>query len=423
MSSLFTAISGQFGRAVVIGALLPAAIFVLAMHVFVIPMLPWEWRLITRIALLDAQWKVAALTIAAVFVAALLYVLNTSIVRFYEGYPWRKGWIGEWMTKVQAEKLAERTNTRVRARELARRLRRTAPKDSRLDKLAGARDDAAREIKSIYPQSRSVLATKLGNVIRAFETYSREQYGISAIPLWPRFVSRIRTEHAAQIDDAKTSFDVAIHLSLLSAITAVAMIGMACVYPPPLIPPRLLIWLGVRVAIAFGLTWAFYELAIDRASDWGDLVRGVFDLYRWDVLKDLGFESRPGDLDSERALWTAISRQMIFGDPELGPMLNYDPRTLTVPFSPWISLTRSVRTLPGGRQVAIVIRNRGLDTVSTVSIAEHLPSGSDYIADSAQLNGHPLREVHGVNPFFFHIGSLAANATAELTYEAELRES
>jgi hypothetical protein len=416
MTGIFSAISGQFGRAIIIGALLPAAIFVVLFHVFVIPMLPWEWRLITRIAVLDAQWQVASLVVAATLIAGLLHVLNTSIIRFYEGYPWENGLIGRWRKKRYAKELAGRKRTRKLARELRRRLVRTNRWDLRLGALTAARDDADRVIHSSYPAGRSVLPTRLGNVIRAFESYPRDQYGISAIPLWPRFVARIRPEHAAAIDEAKTSFDVAINLSFLAGLTAVSMIVIAAVYPLPLASTRLLTWFAVRVIAALALTGAFYALAIGRAAAWGDLCRGVFDLYRWDVLKDLGYETRPGDLASERALWGEISIQMIFGDPELGPALRYDPRTLVVPSNDWIALTRAVRLSGPSRQIAITVENRGRDSAN-VRITELLPAGSAYVDGSARLDGTTAVDVRGVNPYSFAVGRLAAGAKAVLTYE------
>jgi hypothetical protein len=417
MTSIFSAISGQFGRAIIIGALLPAAVFVLVMHLFVAPMLPWDWRLITRIAVLDAQWQVAALVVAATLIAGLLYAMNTSITRFYEGYPWENGWLGRWCAQRYRAKLLRQMRVRQVARKLGRRLRRTRARDRRLGELAKVRDDADREIHAGYPSARSVLPTRLGNVIRAFETYPRDQYGISAIPLWPRFVARIRADHAAAIDDAKTTFDVAIHLSFLAAVTAFSMIAIAAVYPLPLASTRLLIWFFVRLGIAMALIWAFYELAIDRAAAWGDLVRGVFDLYRWEVLKDLGYETRPGDLESERALWTAISVQMIFGDGELGPTLRYDSRTLVLPVSQWLSLTRSIRAQDGSRRIAVVVENRGADAIANVRIIEHLPAGSDYVDRSARLDGNAPVEVRGTNPYSFTVGGLAPWAKSELTYE------
>jgi hypothetical protein len=417
LTSVFSAISGQFGRAIIIGALLPAAVFVLVLHVFVVPMLPWEWRLITRIAVLDAQWQVASLIVASTLIAGLLYVLNTSITRIYEGYPWEHGLIGRWRKKRYQAKLASRKSTRKLARELRRRLSRTNSRDTRLGALVKVRDDADREIHERYPSARSVLPTRLGNVIRAFETYPREQYGISAIPLWPRFVARIRPDHAAVIDDAKTSFDVAINLSFLAAVTAFSMIAIAAVYPLPFASTRLLTWFMVRTAIALALAWVFYVLAIGRAGAWGDLCRGVFDLYRWEVLKDLGYETRPGDLASERALWTAISVQMIYGDPELGPALRYDSRTLVVPRNDWILLTRSVRVSGPNRQIVIVVENCGPDSAADVRITEHLPAGSDYVDGSARHDGRPSVEVRGVNPYSFAIGPLAAGGKSVLIYE------
>ena len=45
-------------------------------------------------------------------------------------------------------------------------------------------------------------------------------------------------------------------------------------------------WIAA-IAVSTGLGWIFYRSSIARAAEWGDLVRGVFDLYRADVLREI----------------------------------------------------------------------------------------------------------------------------------------
>jgi hypothetical protein len=269
-----------------------------------------------------------------------------------------------------------------------------------------------RRIMAEHPEADQILPTRLGNVIRSFEFYPTRQYGISAIPLWPRFAAKIKSEHAAILDDAKTSFDAVIHFSFLSFVLAGLLLLVGCLFPVPLATWRLFArWIGA-IAVSTGLGWIFYRSSIARASEWGDLVRGVFDLYRADVLRDLGFDRTPGDLASERALWRSISVQIIFGDPVDGVALRFRTGTMILPDDALLIPTRAVghTSKPDVWNVCVRIRNdrdRGIDGIEVV---EHLESGFQFVYDSANL---PVR---GTNPYYFSVGSLQPNDEAVVRY-------
>ncbi|HJQ35556.1 MAG TPA: hypothetical protein VKB93_00310 [Thermoanaerobaculia bacterium] len=295
MTSIFSAISGQFGRAFMIAALLPAALFVLALQRFVFP-----------------QWQLAVLAAAAVAVAGLLHVLNAPIVRLYEGYPWMNGPLGKWSIARHRRRLQEAVDGRLAAREARVALRAIDP--ALAERLQSVQNAMAARAFNDYPLPGSVLPTRLGNVIRSFENYPRRQYGIWAVTLFPRFVARIPREFAAVIDDAKTMLDVLLHLSFLSLVFSL-IVCAACPFTAEAI---------TCIAAGLALSAIFYAASIGRAGEWGQLVRASFDLYRWDVLRDLGFTSKPASMFEERALWNEISRQLAFGDTLAGADLRYD---------------------------------------------------------------------------------------------------
>jgi uncharacterized repeat protein (TIGR01451 family) len=379
MTSVFSAISGQFGRAFVIAALLPAALFVLALQRFVFP-----------------EWPLAVLIAAGVCVAGLLHVLNVPIVRLYEGYPWMDGAIGKWRIARHRRKLQEAIDGRVAAREARVALRAIDPELAA--RLQSAQNAMASRVFNEYPLPGSVLPTRLGNVIRSFENYPRRQYGIWAVTLFPRFVAKIPKEFAAVIDDAKSMLDVLLHLSFLSLLFSLIVLvtteSIAC------------------IAIGLVLSAMFYAASVGRASEWGQLVRASFDLYRWDVLRDLGFTSRPATMLEERALWNEISRQLAFGDTLAGADLSYDIRSAVTPSLPELRLTRGVTPLDVDTQrVTVRVQNAGADPIAAVSIIETVPPGSAYVWGSATV------EVQGTNPYRFLVGDLAPKATVEITYD------
>jgi uncharacterized PurR-regulated membrane protein YhhQ (DUF165 family) len=91
MTSIFSAISGQFTRSIVLGALLPAIVFVIAVYLLVLPLVPWQWHVTALLEAVEPQWKAAIIGIVAILVAGVLHVFNTPIIRLFEGYPWQNG--------------------------------------------------------------------------------------------------------------------------------------------------------------------------------------------------------------------------------------------------------------------------------------------------------------------------------------------
>lgn len=418
MTGIFSTVSGQFGKSIIIGSFLPAATFVIAAHLFLVPMLPWQWSLVARIAILEPEWKLAAAVAAATFIAGLLHVLNLSIVRFYEGYPWADGPFGRWKTAKYRKHLKKLEAIRYSARAQRKLIRAANPNDSRLSDLLNVRDEAIRCLRSDYPREASVLPTRLGNVIRCFENYSFDQYRIAAVTMWPRFIARLRPDHAAMIDDAKTSFDVAIHLSLLSGVTGLLMVVAAAVYPIAISSSILFIWLTVRVIAAFLLCSACYAIAIVRARSWGDMVRSVFDLYRGDVLRDFGIEQRPRDLASERAIWQELSQQIIYGDPLNGVAMRYPLDSVVLPANGALLVTKGVITenaASGIRHVRLSVKNTSDQKISDVRVLEHLPAGSEYVWGSGDTS-----KIAGVNPLTITAGSVAAGETVTFDYKITL---
>lgn len=425
MTSIFSAISGQFSRAIILGALLPAAVYVILAYLFVLPMVPVEWRL-TRVELLDPEWKLAAVTITSVLIAGLLHVLNTSIIRLYEGYPWKDGLIGRAMAAHQERRLAQLASERLAARELKKQLE---GDPARVDQLSQLQIDAANDINYSFPEAGTfILPTRLGNVIRSFENYPKRQYGISGITFWTRFATKLSASHAGAIDDAKTLFNVTINLSFLSLLLAAVMLILGCMYPIQFVSPAFtLAWIA-KIAVAVLLTYLFYSAAIGRAMGWGEQVRAVFDLHRWSVLQDLGFEQKPRTLEAERKLWSAISLQIDRGDPLSGPALRYATHSVEVlPESAGLEVTRGI-SVPDANRVCmttVTVRNAGTHPVRDVVLIETLPSGREYRWGSMTISGMAAQppQLSGTNPYRVKLGALDAGAAVVVTYEAIVMEA
>lgn len=148
-------------------------------------------------------------------------------------------------------------------------------------------------------------------------------------------------------------------------------------------------------------------------------MRSVFDLYRWDVLQSFGFEQRPRDLETERAIWYDLSQQVVYGDPHVGPLaVRYEPGTIVVPVGYGFRATRGIVSVDANtRTVVIRVDNPRAEDFGNVAVIETLPEGSEYIWGSSNV------AVTGANPYRFAVRRLPAGGTALVTYQLLLRKS
>lgn len=469
VGSLFSEISGKFSKSLIFGSFFPVVFFLLLDWIFFRPFVPPLEGAAGALAALDPEWQTVAVAGLAVLFSGLLYTLNRPITRFYEGYPWQHSFVGQLLKRRQRRRWRKtlgmavgldlvlhtsepaavenppapvRTETptapdpptgdtaddpaetpaQTQAREEEeRRARKAAREESAREKeLATLADGLLREFYRGFPsREASVLPTRLGNAIRSFEDYPQRQYGMSTIYLWPRLVGVIDREYAAAADDAKSSFDFMMNVSFLSGLSALGllMLGLASRGIGGL---PLAFWLqvaGLMVACR-----VFYAGSIGQAIAWGDLVRGAFDLYRGKLLRQMGFAHEPADLHEERALWRAISQQMIFGDPPAHtglPLLRYAAGgTYAVghPARP-LHVSRSGKAVEGGAQTCLVIHNPYRQRIEDVRVTDSLPAGERYLWGSALSEGEALA-VTGTDPITVSVGTMEPNERRIVVYRS-----
>jgi uncharacterized repeat protein (TIGR01451 family) len=422
MTALLSAISGQFTKAWILGALFPAAIFVFLFLVVVAPLFPPDLALVAP-SLFGDDWDVLSVTFATLVLSGLLYCLDTPLVQFYEGYPWQRSLLGRWRTAVHRERL--RT---LRRRSAVFFVLDRDPGTARGDDVSTARGDVLRRLSIAFPDEEGlVLPTRLGNVLRAFERYPSVQYRMDAIYFWPRLVALIQPAHATAIGDARISFIFLLTLSFLATVLGAVTAAAGLVYLPP--DP---LTHAVLPAIVFFLASGWlYLRAVDAGEAWGHLVKGAFDLYRGELLEKLGYRQEPRTREEERDLWDRITQQIIFGDKQVAldstrPHVDYDDppqRDTAVRAEPEdvpLELTRAVEGPVTLRELRLVVVVRNRDTKRTatkVVLTDTLPEGMAYRWDSARVNGASVPVV-GTGPYEFHLGDVMAKAVVTLTYTA-----
>jgi len=433
MTSILSSISGQFNKSLILGTFLPTALFVILSVIFLVPLFPTTVPLLTPLQTLDAQWQVIGISLLTILLTGLLYNLNIPILRFYQGYPWQKSWLGQWRTR-HYEAQFEAAHARWKG---MRTLLRALPSDQEhYTKISSAWNEIGLRINSEFPKDKNfLLPTRMGNIIRSFEDYPYRQYGMESVTLWPHLIAVINKDYATEMGDARTSFNFMLNSSVLSIALALAILLIGLLYPIPLTSsllwPQWLFEILGFVALAY---W-FYLLSISRASAWGDMVKGAFDLYRWDLLKQLGYLRVPTTMAEERDLWGNIYRQLLYGDTPTVPPADYAAQSAFA-FAALrdnsgvvdLETARGVSIPDDKGRVTITLCVKNVDlrrrTATRAVVADTLPNNFDYEWGSAQIDGRPnVIEVIGANPIKFRIGDLKMNESVVLTYRALQRKT
>ncbi len=434
MISILSSISGQFSKSLILGTLLPVVTFLLLGMIFVMPFFPYDWHFLKQLVALEPQ-TVLVFTFITIVISGLLYSFNAAIMRFYEGYPWQDTWIGRWRIRhYQAELQAANSlmsRTLILRNELSRRDGNRYRK--LIDKIEDERTKIGQKISNDFPSNPyPVLPTRLGNTMRGFESYPWQQYNMAGVVLWPRWRAKLDKEYAVGIDDAKTPLDFIINISFLSAVLALAVLIVGLLYPIPLASRSVGVWWGLEILAFAFLSYLSYLLAISQTRGWGEMFKGAFDLYRWEMLKQLGYKRIPTSLTEERALWSSISRQIVYGDPPGTRLAEYATVNTFVygylhnePYMMGLQTGRGVSKAEtdGVSEITLRVRNEEGQKrqIKNVVVRDILPDGFDYVWGSAEISGVKAT-VSGSNPYYFEIKDLSYNEEKLLVYSMVARK-
>ena len=162
-----------------------------------------------------------------------------------------------------------------------------------------------------------LLPTSFGNILRAFETYSRVMYGADAIPIWTRLLAVIPEDYRQFIDTAKTLVDFWVNTLVVSLILLVVYVANAIYFRQVE-----LFWLPLA-----GLLLAFiaYRQAGRNAIGWGNFVKAAFDLFLDDLQQQLAIGQEPSDSHRDANMWLKFSQAVYFASPQSLPMKQIKP--------------------------------------------------------------------------------------------------
>jgi hypothetical protein len=162
------------------------------------------------------------------------------------------------------------------------------------------------------------------------EVYPRERYKMDSVLLWPRLIHVMPKSYYTKLDQSNNSLAFLINCSILSLGLAIAS-GLAAGYQYLLLrlaqigKTKLVYFISINtessemvkyeqniylyfigVAIMMGLFALFYRASVPIAIQYGNLVRGAFDLFRWHLMEAMHLET-PGKYNDERTMWDNLS--------------------------------------------------------------------------------------------------------------------
>jgi len=293
-----------------VATVFPSALWVLAnVFLVVLPLNP-EWNL-------SSGASVTLIVSATLMLSYSLHAFNYPLQRLFEGYKFKycrlfyplQAYFEKKFVETQREirELRKEQQTREKFPACKRTTQKAFPYcDLSEEELRARLRRAASNLEFDYPSEQAkVLPTSLGNVMAAFEDYSRTRYGMDSIVLWQRLVPILREKGYLEfVAQEKAVFDF-----LMNTLVILLFLGVELSY--------IYLWWGeVDRAIFFAFLTIvlcailYWGMAL-AAQDWGGAVRVAFDLYRHDLFLHLGMV--PGhDSSEDFDNWRAVSRFYLY---------------------------------------------------------------------------------------------------------------
>jgi hypothetical protein len=348
------AIMERLGRTFLLAAYLPAALFLVAQLLFVlpgapIPLLPQGKPTTAATSAVgeagaaaqvpDSQsdgveanngespsWVSTIASLIAnlllpVLLGILLLALNAVIIRFFEGaFRWEQ-WLLSPLTKRQKEKARSLygklvglkgyyTSTLQELLVLPPGQKRESAEQRRVSltleiQKEHDRIDKEAPLQTLPRRAEMVLPTSLGNAFAVLEEYSYERYGMDAMIFWPRLRPLVEEPFETQLVNTKVVLDMVLNVALLAGIFGVECLVLALLHH---------VWLPIVAGvIAITIGYAAYQGGVQAVLSLQGLVAQCFDFYRKPLLKKFDLIP-PDDLEAEQAIWLQLGQFLRRGE-------------------------------------------------------------------------------------------------------------
>lgn len=290
-STVLTELKSYFGRDFLLGVFFPVLMFVglsLALLFEITSGLSSSITAWEKLSLQTQGLLVLSLLVASTLASYLIYNFQYVVTRFFEGYWSRVPLLGRWRNKRvlfhqqrwdYLNALSQSADTLTETEEIIAEQLAYYPPPNHLDKM---------------------MATRLGNILRASEIYAYDRYGIDSAIIWTRLRPLLKTEDVTALEEKKTARDFMLLIAVLAASFTIVWIPVLALFTNRSD-------LFLLSAVGWPLAWLAYQNALQSALAYGEQIKAIFDLHRHDLLKALN-RPDPADSDAERKEWLRLSR-------------------------------------------------------------------------------------------------------------------
>jgi hypothetical protein len=298
--------AGIFSRYFVIGFFLPVFFaLVLVAHVIYLSSTPYDY------SSASGATQIVILGGAGLLGGLLLLGVNQYVVRIFAGYP-LKGLITSLARRLDPKGRPVEYVLWPISRNLAKKLllEEEAEREGASDP---EKTEAALKVNKYFPsQAHEIMPTKLGNAIRAFQSYPFKTYGLDGPPNWSRVEALVTENEKEALAETLTTFAFWLNLILLT-VAATIYIWVADVLGRPHSTRSTEILTLVSFAAGTLVAWGAYCAAVGAAINWGASVRAAYDLHRLELYERLGLK-RPRTEEEEEEIAKAANRAASFGE-------------------------------------------------------------------------------------------------------------
>jgi hypothetical protein len=336
----------KMGSNFFVAAFVPAMAFIVCCSIAFDSILPIPFRFLggTESSLLQSGINLLLFTIILGFT---LFSLSTYIYKAFEGYTFilgRDSGLRRSFLRRQLRRFRENKTERIWIEKQIAIIDKKIFKESenlgqetekwrtrRLSRYYEDREllysrqyaNALERSENLPPSEELILPTRFGNILRAAELYSESRYGIDAVPLWGRLAHVIPDKGMEKVDDANNQCLFLLNASVLATTFAIICL-LASIYQvsalwlysqsPKLFPLLENGWVSGKMGVFYSFlfvislaaAWLFYVASLLNVSQYGQMIRTSYDLYRFDLIEALRLEL-PKTLSEEKQLWRRIN--------------------------------------------------------------------------------------------------------------------
>jgi hypothetical protein len=247
----------------------------------------------------DGFAKLSAAQQGGIFIAAaaaiglILNATSTPLYRLLEGYSWPK---------------------RLRRFGVRKQL---ATKKRIEQSLEGEGWESGLQLERLarFPSEDNEIApSRLGNALRAFETYGSTRFNLDSQTLWGELCTVVPKYLQDELDRSRAGTDFFVALFYLSAAFGLVTLIVGLTEHGKF---GIMIW----AILSFASMFLWYDMAIVSTSYWKTNVQALVNIGRKKLAEEMGLQM-PTSIDDERKMWGLLTSLVFYNDEESAKALD-----------------------------------------------------------------------------------------------------